>query len=138
MLVWGISNPEGVDTDQSIYVTCNDMGDLIGQIESASKDGKHIPVKLEHKGVNVGKVVSAWIHNGEMQCVLDINERTLEGSFGCEFIREGIVKDLSLGYEVNMQQSKHNKVRVTRKIIKEISIVKKGARRKCHILGVCK
>ena len=47
----------------------------------------------------------------------------------------GMCKDLSLGYNVSMENSKTG-VRVKRKFISEISIVKKGARAKCHIHGI--
>ena len=134
-LVWGVSNPVGVDSAQSIYLTKEDIKDMIGQIDSANIKGTPIPVKMEHKGVEVGRVVSAWEHNGELQCVLEIKETTLEGSFGSEFVKQGIVKDLSLGYEVSMMNSGANKVHVKKKIIKEISIVKKGFRKNCHILA---
>lgn len=138
MLVWGVSNPEGVDSANSIYVTKQDMKDMIHQIDDASKRGEHIPVKMEHRGVNLGKVLSAWEYGGEMQCILEINENIFEGSFGSEFIKEGIIKDLSLGYEVSLQHSKSQSLHVKKKILKEISVVKRGARRKCHILGVRK
>ena len=136
MLVWGISNPEGVDCQHSIYLTKPDIQDMITQVEEANLKGDPIPVKIEHKGVTLGRVISAWEHNGELQCILNVDENIFEGSIGSEFIKHGITKDLSLGYEVSFQNSKNNKAEVKRKHLKEISIVKKGASRNCHILGV--
>ena len=138
MLVWGVSNPEGVQNEQSIYLTKADIKDMVKQIEDASVSGKHIPVKVEHKGIDVGKVVSAWEYKGELQCVLQLDNKTLEGDFGREFVKQGITPDLSMGYEVSLKQSKNSSISVQKKWLKEISIVKRGARHNCHILGVSK
>ena len=135
MLVWGITNPEGVDSESSIYLTKKDIGEMAAQIDRAITQGEPIPVKIEHAGVDIGRVLSAWEYNGELQCLLQLNENVLEGSFGSEFVRQGLVKDLSLGYDVELQNSKSN-VTVKKKYVKEISIVKKGARRRCHIMGL--
>jgi hypothetical protein len=137
MLVWGISNPEGVDQQNSIYLTKNDIPEMVRQIDEACVKGQHIPVRIEHKGVDLGKVVSAWEHDGKMECILDINENILEGSIGSEFIKQGITNDLSMGYEISLENSKNAKMQVRKKYIKEISIVKKGLRRGCHMRGVC-
>ena len=138
MLIYGTCNPEPVSHDQSIYVTGPDMQDLIQQIDEAAVSGNHIPVKLEHKGIGIGRVISAWQNQqGEMQCILEVDDKkTLEGSFAKEFLNQGIVKDLSLGYDVTLEQSKtEKKTRVRRKLMREISMVKRGARSKCHILS---
>jgi hypothetical protein len=133
MLVYGVSNPEGVDNENSIYITKSDVPDIIKQVDEANLSGKHIPVRIEHKGVDVGKVVSAWEFNGKIECILDINEKILEGSLGSEFVRQGLTKDLSMGYDVNIDNSKNSKMRVKSKKLREISIVKKGYRHGCHI-----
>ena len=109
---------------------------MVGQIEQVRMEGGKIPVHIEHKGVEVGRVVSAWEHEGTLQCVLELDESVLEGAIGGEFVRSGICKDLSLGYTVELAQSKENgKVKMRNKKLKEISIVKKGARKNCHIHG---
>jgi hypothetical protein len=93
-------------------------------------------VKLEHTGVPLGRVVSAWENRGTLECVLEINERVLEGSIGAEFIRTGICKDLSLGYTVEMEQSKTGAMQSRRKKLNEVSIVVKGARHQCKVHGI--
>jgi hypothetical protein len=118
-----------------IYLNQEDIRDMITQVDNASAKAEKIPVHVEHKGVEIGHVVSAWEHRGKMECVLALDNRVLEGSFGSEFVRSGICRDLSLGYDVSLEQSKSG-IRVGRKKIKEISIVKKGARPRCHIHGV--
>lgn len=134
-LLWGTANPEGMQNYHGIYLNQEDIRDMIMQVDSASAKAEKIPVHVEHKGVEIGHVVSAWEHGGKMECVLALDNRVLEGSFGSEFVRSGICKDLSLGYDVSLENSKSG-VKVGRKRIKEISIVKKGARPRCHIHGV--
>lgn len=134
-LLWGTANPEGMQNYRGIYLNDEDIQDMIRQVESANSSAKRIPVHVEHKGVEVGHVVSAWRHAGKLECVLAIDNRVLEGSFGSEFVRSGICRDLSLGYDVSLEQSQAG-VKVGRKHLKEISIVKRGARPSCHIHGV--
>ena len=136
-LLWGTANPEGLGPDYNgVYLSSLDVTNMVGQIEQARMEGGKIPVHIEHKGVEVGRVVSAWEHEGTLQCVLELDESVLEGAIGGEFVRSGICKDLSLGYTVELAQSKENgKVRMRNKKLKEISIVKKGARKNCHIHG---
>jgi hypothetical protein len=137
-LLWGTANPEGLaDSYQGIYLSGRDIKDMVEQVNSANRRGESIPVHIEHCGVGVGRVVSAWEHNNTLQCVLELNERVLEGSIGSEFVRNGVAKDLSLGYSVEMENSKEG-IRARNKTLKEISVVKTGARHKCHIHGFSK
>jgi hypothetical protein len=138
-LVWGTANPEGLkDSYRGIYLNNSDIKSMIQQVSSANAQGQSIPVKLEHTGVPLGKVVSAWENKGTLECVLEINERVLEGSISAEFIRSGICKDLSLGYTVEMEQSTTGSMQSRKKRLNEISIVVKGARKKCNVHGFSK
>lgn len=132
-LLWGTANPPGVADRNSVYLSREDIGDMIAQINAT---GQRIPVHVEHKGVPVGHVVSAWEHKGKMECVLQLDDTVLEGSLGAEFVRNGLCRDLSLGYTLSLENSKSGGINVRKKTIKEISIVKKGARHLCHIHGV--
>lgn len=134
-LLWGTANPEGMQNYQGIYLNDEDIHDMISQVNAASKKSQRIPVLVEHKGIEIGHVVSAWEHGGKLECVLSLNEKVLEGSLGSEFVRSGICRDLSLGYDVSLEQSQAG-IKVGKKKIREISIVKKGARPSCHIHGV--
>lgn len=135
ILIWGTANPEGMsDTYKGVYLNQSDVSGMISQVNAANKRGEHIPVKIEHCGLSLGRVVSAWENNGSMECVLELNEKLLEGSIGAEFIRSGICKDLSLGYTMDLEQSKSG-WNSRKKTLNEISLVKKGARKKCHIHG---
>jgi hypothetical protein len=138
-LVWGTANPEGLkDTYRGVYLNTNDISSMIQQVRDANQRGAPIPVKLEHTGVDMGKVVSAWENKGMMECVLEINEKVLEGSIGAQFLRSGICKDLSLGYTVEMVQSGSGKIQSRRKKLNEISVVVKGARKNCNVHGISK
>ena len=134
-LLWGTANPEGMKNYRGIYLNQEDITDMISQVNEANKSAKKIPVLVEHKGIDIGHVVSAWEHEGKLECVLALNNKVLEGSLGSEFVRNGICRDLSLGYDVSLEQSRAG-IKVGKKKIKEISIVKRGARPRCHIHGV--
>jgi hypothetical protein len=138
-LVWGTANPEGLkDTYRGVYLNTGDISSMVQQVGEANRRGDPIPVKLEHTGVNMGRVISAWENQGMLQCVLEINESVLEGSIGAQFVRSGICKDLSLGYTVEMEQSRTGKMQSRRKKLNEISVVVKGARHKCNVHGISK
>jgi hypothetical protein len=138
MLVWGTANPEGLkDSYRGVYLNAGDITSMVQQVDAANRQGgQGIPVKLEHTGVPLGRVVSAWENQGRLDCVLEINERVLEGSISAEFLRAGICKDLSLGYTVVMEQSKTGSMQSRAKRLNEISIVVKGARSKCNVHGI--
>jgi len=140
-LLWGTANPEGLkDSYRGVYLNASDITSMVGQVSDANARGQSIPVKLEHSGVALGKVVSAWENGkGALECVLEIDERLLEGSISAEFVRTGICKDLSLGYTVEMAQSKQTgHISSRSKKLNEISIVVKGARSKCNVHGISK
>ena len=138
-LLWGTANPEGLkDSYRGVYLNASDIRSMVDQVSQANARGDSIPVKLEHSGIALGRVVSAWESRGTLECVLEINERVLEGSIGAEFVRSGVCKDLSLGYTVEMAQSGTGQVHARRKKLNEISIVVKGARQKCNVHGISK
>ena len=138
-LLWGTANPEGLkDSYRGVYLNTSDIRSMVEQVAQANAQGSSIPVKLEHSGISLGRVVSAWESKGTLECVLEINERVLEGSIGAEFVRSGVCKDLSLGYTVEMAQSSTGQVQARRKKLNEISIVVKGARQKCNVHGISK
>jgi hypothetical protein len=136
LLLWGTANPEGMDNAyKGLYLNKEDIASMVQQVESANRSGQPIPVHLEHKGVPVGKVVSAWAHRDTLQCVLQLDGRIFEGSIGSEFVRKGICNELSLGYAVDLQNSATG-IKAMSKVLKEISVVKKGARNHCQIHAV--
>jgi len=57
MLVYGTCNPEGYGDSsyEGLYLTDRDIHEI-----TPNMVGVH--VKIEHRGVDVGKVVTAWVH----------------------------------------------------------------------------
>ena len=134
-LLWGTANPEGMQNYKGVYLSREDIADMITQINDSNHRGEPMPVHVEHKGVRVGRVLTAWEHNGALDCVLALDDRVLEGAIGSEFVRSGICRDLSMGYSLQLEQSDSG-INIGKKCLKEISIVKRGARPSCHIHGV--
>lgn len=132
MLIWGCANPKGEDdTYNGLFLTGTDISQAV---EGNSLIG--LPVKIEHTGVAVGKVVVAWDNDGKLDLLIDVNEKILEGGVVSRFVQNNICQDLSLGYGVDLQYSEHKKTYVpAKKVFNEVSIVKRGAREHCHIMG---
>jgi hypothetical protein len=99
MLVYGTCNPEGYGDSnyEGLYLTDTDIREMTPRMSG-------IPVKIEHRGVDVGKVVTAWIHEGRMDVLMEIDDTHIEGAMGKEFVRRGICPELSLGYNVTMSR----------------------------------
>jgi len=130
MLVYGTANPIGYneETYSGVYLTNADM-------ENMSKKMRGVDVKIEHRGKSIGKVESCWIHNGRMDVVLNVDESLLDGAFAKEFISQGVCKELSLGYKMQMECSAAGKLVAKNKEVMEVSVVRRGARPNCDIRG---
>jgi hypothetical protein len=130
MLVYGTANPEGYGSVsyEGVFLTS-------GDIDNITPNMINIPVKVEHSGVNVGRVISSWKHNGRMDLLLDIDEKMIHGAFVRKFVENGMCKDLSLGYNVQMSKNPNGKLVAGNKQVIEVSIVQVGARDNCHIRG---
>jgi len=129
MLLVGTCNPAGEGaTYNGLYYKQDELQSMV-----ASGQLKGIPVKTEHTGNEVGRVVSSFIDaSGALQCVMEVDESTVEGSIAGGFVRDGIAADLSLGYTVDVQHS-DDRLQAGHKHLLEISLVRRGARRGCHI-----
>lgn len=136
LLLWGQANPEAFENSYNgVYLNKQDMQDMVSQVNESKRKGEKIPVHIEHTGSSIGNVVSAWVENNTLQCILEIDNKTLESSMGQQMVKDGLIKELSLGYLLDIKHTK-NKFESQKKFLQEISIVKKGAREKCKILGV--
>lgn len=132
MLLWGTVNPDGESNAHTgVLLRQQDIADIAA---TASLVGK--PVKLEHKGDAVGRVVSAWQNNNRLDCILRI-DNNIPGLFAQNFVTSGRCKELSLGYTIQMQHS-DGQLRGGTKTVHEVSLVKKGARHECNIRGFAK
>lgn len=128
----GVANPEGEqDGYNGLFLTADDISLAV---KENAMDG--LPVKIEHKGVPVGKVVTSWVNKGKMELLIDVNEKNFEGNIVSRFVRDNLVNDLSLGYNVGLEFSDRTQSYVAAsKTYNEVSIVRKGARTGCHISG---
>ena len=132
MLLWGTVNPDGEEnTHTGVLLRQRDIEEIA---QHQSLVGK--PVKLEHKGDSVGRVLSAWQHGNRLDCILQI-DNNVSGLFAQNFISSGKCRELSLGYTIEMQHS-DGQIKGGKKNVVEISIVKKGARHECDIRGFTK
>lgn len=130
MLIYGTGNPAGYSENyDGVYLTDQDIRDMAPTMPGT-------PVKIEHRGNPIGKVISAWqnpYRGGAMDLVAEIDEKLLTGMFAKEFIERKLVKDFSLGYSIQMSAQPGGRVSCSGKSIVEVSIVRKGARENCHI-----
>ena len=129
MLVMGVCNPPGErDGYNGLYFTDHELRQL-------SADGRllHVPVKAEHRGQELGRVVSSFIDPaGRLNCVMRISDNTVEGAIAAGLVKDGIAGELSLGYSVDVAHS-DNKLLAGAKNVLEISLVRKGAREACFV-----
>ena len=130
MLVYGTANPEGVgDSNYSgLYLTDTDIQQMVS-------DMKGVPVMIEHRGAGVGSVVTAWQHDGRMDVLLEIDNKSFESALASRFVVDGYCKELSLGYKVEMTRAVSGKLTASNKRVVELSLVKRGARDNCKIHG---
>lgn len=131
MLVFGTCNPAGeVSSHNGVYLRKEDISSLV-------RDGSllNLPVKIEHVGTSVGKVVSAWEHGDRLDCVFRIDGDSIDSIFAQEFVKSRRCPELSLSYSVTMQHSADGSLTGGGKDMIEISIVRSGARNDCLIRG---
>ena len=131
MLVFGTCNPAGEKSShQGVYPRKDDISSLV-------KSGAmiNLPVKIEHMGASVGKVISAWEHGDRLDCVFRIDNTSIDGIFAQEFVKSRKCPELSLSYAVTMQNSTEGFLTGGMKDLIEVSIVRSGARDNCLIRG---
>jgi hypothetical protein len=129
MLIMGVCNPAGEDDSYNgLYMTATELSAIV-------RDNKmrNLPVKTEHAGSEVGHVVTSFLDaSGNLHCVMQLSASSVAASLAQGFVRDGLALDLSLGYTVDIQNTE-SKLHAKDKKIVEVSLVRKGARRGCHI-----
>ena len=129
MLIMGVCNPTGeADTYNGLYMTATELSEIV-------RDNKmrNLPVKTEHAGSEVGHVVTSFLDaSGNLNCVMQFGASSIAAALAQGFVRDGLALDLSLGYTVDIQKTE-SKLHAKEKKIVEVSLVRKGARRGCHI-----
>jgi hypothetical protein len=131
MLVFGTCNPAGEGSSHNgVYLRKDDISSLV-------RDGSllNLPVKIEHVGSPVGKVISAWEHGDRLDCVFRIDSNSIDSIFAQEFVKSRKCSELSLSYSVTMQHSADGCLTGGGKDMIEVSIVRSGARDNCLIRG---
>lgn len=130
MMFWGTANPSGEnETYDGLYLKKHEINNMVLDRELIG-----LPVKIEHKGDQIGHVVSAWQHQGRLDMLLRISDnKSLLSNIGSTFVKTGVCSELSLGYSVEMQHSKESGLKTGSKNVAEVSIVKQGARDNCAI-----
>ena len=129
----GTCNPRGEGaTYNGLYLKQAELEDMV-----ATRAMVDVPVKTEHSGASVGRVVSAFLGaSGALQCVMELDETSVAGSLAGGFVRDQVAAELSLGYTVDVQHSgdgRDRRLEAGAKKVLEVSLVRKGARDGCHI-----
>jgi hypothetical protein len=131
MLVFGTCNPVGENSSHNgVYLRRDDISSLVNSGALLQK-----PVKIEHMGTPVGKVVSAWEHGDRLDCVFRIDNDSIDSIFAQEFVKSRKCPELSLSYSVTMKHSNDGRLTGGEKDMIEVSIVRSGARENCLIRG---
>jgi hypothetical protein len=131
VLVHGTVNPDGEPNSHTgVYLREQDLDSLV---KTNALVGK--PVKIEHRGDKVGEIVSAWKYGNRLDCVLRLEDTSIESMCAQGFVMSGRCPELSLGYSCVMQHSADGTLTGGGKEIHEVSIVRKGARHDCRIRG---
>jgi hypothetical protein len=129
MLLMGICNPTGEkDTYNGLYMTESELSRVVHDSKM-----RGIPVKTEHSGSEVGRVLTSFLDaHGNLNCVMELSKSSLPACLAQGFVRDGLALDLSLGYTVDIQNTDNNLQAIEKRIV-EVSLVRKGARKGCHI-----
>lgn len=131
MLVYGTCNPPGEsESHQGVYLRKTDISSLVNS--GALLD---LPVKIEHMGQPIGRIISAWQHNDRLDCVFKIDDNSIDSICAQEFVKSRRCPELSLSYAVTMQNSSEGGLSGGNKDMIEVSIVCAGARDNCFIHG---
>jgi hypothetical protein len=134
MLVTGCVNPAGESAEagyNGLYFTDAELETIVSKRTMLG-----CPVKAEHGGAALGSVVSSYVDDlGKLHCVMNIDERSVEGAIAAGLVRDGIAKELSLGYSVDVAHSADGDSIAKDKTILEVSLVRKGARDSCHVVA---
>ena len=125
----GVCNPTGeADSYNGLYMTATELQAIVRENKM-----RNLPVKTEHSGSEVGHVVTSFLDaSGNLNCVMQLSTSSIPASLAQGFVRDGLALDLSLGYTVDIQNT-DSKMQAKEKKLVEVSLVRKGARRGCHI-----
>lgn len=139
MYILGTCNPRGENNSYNgLYFKQSELNDIVSNRSLCG-----IPVKAEHTGADVGSIVSAYVDSEQkLNCVINIPEKNFQECLVANLVRDRVALDLSMGYSVEVQhtrrkeeQTSHPKLHARTKKTLEVSLVRKGARKGCHIMA---
>lgn len=127
--IWGTVNPHGEQSgSNTLYLTESEILDIVDK-----NILNNLPVKVEHSGERIGKVVCAWKSQDGLDVLAEIDS-SLPGALASTCVKTGKLQDFSLGYNVAVEYSdKARTYRPSHKSFTEVSLVKQGARKSCHV-----
>jgi hypothetical protein len=134
MLVCGCINPPPVcDPDyEGVYFSLKD------DMPSQAATMKGTPLLVEHSSKQVGSILSAWTaNNGSMYALAEIDDKSPGGAVAAEYVRRGGLGEFSMGYTQTMMKCQNTgRFKPVKKSIREVSLVKQGARPGCLIAQI--
>ena len=126
MLFCGCINPPPITDPDYSGVYFSEKDDMRGQ---AAKMGG-TPLLVEHNTQQVGTIVSAWIGpNGSMYALAEIDTKKPGGAVAAAYMKNKRLRQLSMGYTQKMS----SQFKPLSKVIREVSLVEKGARPGCFV-----
>jgi hypothetical protein len=133
MLICGQVNPAPIqDTNyRGVYFAAGD------DLEGKTRRMGGTPLRVEHNGeAHVGRVLQGWMdkRTGTAWALAEIDVSSVQGALTAAAVQQGAFKEFSLGYSSKIQRNPvTGKLEACDKQIKELSIVKNGARPNCVI-----
>ena len=131
MLICGRCNPppENDPNYRGVYFAAKD--DM--QAHAAGMGGT--PLRVEHTTKPVGSVLSAWTaEDGSMYALAEIDVQHPTGAVAAACVHAGRFSEFSLGYTSRMSRDTSGRLHVDCKKIRELSLVRVGARPNCKII----
>ena len=133
MLICGQVNPAPIQDDdyRGVYFAARD--DLEGKTQRL----RGTPLRVEHAGtLHVGQVLQGWVdkRTGAAWALAEIDVSSVHGALTAAAVQQGAFREFSLGYSSKIQRNPTTgRLEASDKEIKELSIVKSGARPNCMI-----
>jgi len=105
-------------------------------IKEKAANLKNLPLWIEHdKKTEVGRILQGWVdpQAGSMWALAEIDVSNIEGAMAAAAIKHNKLQDFSIGWTVDLEEDKNGHVKISQKVIHEVSLVKEGAQDNCHI-----
>jgi hypothetical protein len=133
MLICGQVNPAPIQDDdyRGVYFAARD------DLEGKARRLQGTPLRVEHAGtLHVGQVLQGWVDKGTgaAWALAEIDVSSVHGALTAAAVQQGAFREFSLGYSSKIQRNPATgRLEASDKEIKELSIVKSGARPNCVI-----